>query len=139
MYYLAIRKRTSPPLLAPRLKIFKLKFTTPPGIEPRTRWTRGRHDTIWGSLASLGFKVKQSKLFKFFLYKFQDMYNNFKYGFFFNLFNFLKSNYGQNNLFIKKSICKIIIHALKLLQKIFECCTSKTNAHGTFWNLLIKN
>ena len=36
MYNLAIRKCTSPPLLAPRLKIFKLKFTTPPGIEPRT-------------------------------------------------------------------------------------------------------
>ena len=36
MYNLEIRKCTSPPLLAPRLKIFKLKFTTPPGIEPRT-------------------------------------------------------------------------------------------------------
>ena len=40
MYNLAIRKCTSPPLLAPRLKIFKWKFTTPPGIEPRTCWTR---------------------------------------------------------------------------------------------------
>ena len=52
MYNLAIRKCTSPPLLAPRLKIFKLKFTTPPGIEPRTSWTRGRHATIWASAAS---------------------------------------------------------------------------------------
>ena len=34
MYNLVIRKCTSPPFLAPRLKIFKLKFTTPPGIEP---------------------------------------------------------------------------------------------------------
>ena len=33
MYNLAIRKCTSPPLLAPRLNIFKLKFTTPPGIK----------------------------------------------------------------------------------------------------------
>ena len=30
MYNLAIRKCTSLPLLAPRLKIFKLKFTIPP-------------------------------------------------------------------------------------------------------------
>ena len=36
MYNLAIRKRTSGPLLAQRLKIFKLKFTTPPWIEPQT-------------------------------------------------------------------------------------------------------
>ena len=36
MYNLAIGKCTSPPFLAPRLKIFKRKFTTPPGIEPRT-------------------------------------------------------------------------------------------------------
>ena len=34
MYNLAIRKCTSPPLLAPRSKIFKLKFTTPPGSNP---------------------------------------------------------------------------------------------------------
>ena len=34
MYNLAIRKCTSPPLLAPRLKIFKLKFSTPPGLYP---------------------------------------------------------------------------------------------------------
>ena len=46
-----LRKCTSPPLLAPRLKIFKLKFTTSPGIEPRTRWTRGRHATMWASTA----------------------------------------------------------------------------------------
>ena len=52
MYNLAIRKCTSPPLLAPRFKFFKLKFTTPPGIEPRTCWTRGRYATIWASAAS---------------------------------------------------------------------------------------
>ena len=52
MYNLAIRKCTSPPLLAPRLKFLKLKFTTPPGIEPRTCWTRGRHATIWANTAS---------------------------------------------------------------------------------------
>ena len=44
---------TSPPLLTPRLKIFKWKFTTSPGIEPRTRWTWGRHATIWASAASI--------------------------------------------------------------------------------------
>ena len=49
MYNLAIRKCASPSFLAPRLKIFQLKFTTPPGIEPRTR---GRHATIWASAAS---------------------------------------------------------------------------------------
>ena len=43
---------TSPPLLAPRLKIFKFKFTTPPGIEPRTCWTRGRRATIWANAVS---------------------------------------------------------------------------------------
>ena len=52
MYNLTIRKCTSPPRLAPRLKIFKWKFTTPPRIEPRTHWTRGRHATIWASAAS---------------------------------------------------------------------------------------
>ena len=52
MYNLAIIKCTSPPLLAPRLKILKLKFTTPPGIEPRTFWIRGRHATICASAAS---------------------------------------------------------------------------------------
>ena len=45
MYNLAIRKCISLPILAPRLKIFKWKFTASPGIEPRTRWTRGRHAT----------------------------------------------------------------------------------------------
>ena len=55
MYNLAIRKCTSPPLLAPRLKIFKLKFTTPLGIESRTCWTRGRHATIWANAVS--FKI----------------------------------------------------------------------------------
>ena len=49
MYNLAIRKRTSPPLPVPKLKIFKRKFTTSPGIEPRTHWTRGRHATILSS------------------------------------------------------------------------------------------
>ena len=34
MYNLGIRKCKSPPLLAPRLKIFKLKFSTPPGLNP---------------------------------------------------------------------------------------------------------
>ena len=34
MYNLAIIKCTSPPLLAPRLNIFKRKFTTPPGSNP---------------------------------------------------------------------------------------------------------
>ena len=52
MYNLAIRKCTSPPLQVPRLKIFKFKFTTLPGIEPRTCWTRGRHATIWASAVS---------------------------------------------------------------------------------------
>ena len=51
MYNLVIRKCTSPPFLAPRLKIFKWKFTTPLGIEPRTCWIRGRHATIWASTA----------------------------------------------------------------------------------------
>ena len=36
----------TPPLLALRLKIFNLKFTTSPGIEPQTHWTRGIHATI---------------------------------------------------------------------------------------------
>ena len=53
MYSLAIRNCTSPPLLAPRLKIFKWKFTTSPEIEPRNLWTRGRHATIWASAAGL--------------------------------------------------------------------------------------
>ena len=53
MYNLAIRKYTSPPLPAPRLKIFKWKFTTLLGIEPWTRWTRGRHITIWASAAKI--------------------------------------------------------------------------------------
>ena len=52
MYNLAIRKCTSPPLLPARFKIFKWKFTTPPGIELRTCSTRGRHATIWASAAS---------------------------------------------------------------------------------------
>ena len=59
MYILAIRKCTSPPLLDPRLKIFKWKFTTPPGIEPRTCWTRGRHATIWASAASFNVQCQR--------------------------------------------------------------------------------
>ena len=47
--------------IAPKLKIFKWKFTTPPGIEPRTRWTRGRHATIWASVASF---VSYSRIIK---------------------------------------------------------------------------
>ena len=49
LYNLVIRKCTFPLLLAPRLKNFKWKFTTPTGIEPWTDWTRGRHATIWAS------------------------------------------------------------------------------------------
>ena len=41
-------------------------------------------------------------------------------------------------LFIKKSILKSMIHALKLIQKNVEYFTSKPNAHGTIWNLHIK-
>ena len=52
MHNLAIRKCTSPPLLAPILKIFKLKSTTPPGIGPRSCWTRGKHATIWANAAA---------------------------------------------------------------------------------------
>ena len=39
---------------------------------------------------------------------------------------------GQNNLFIVKSILKVIIYVLKHLQKYYECFTSKPNVHGTF-------
>ena len=62
MYNLAIRKWTSPPFLAPRLKIFKWKCTTSPGIEPRTRWIRGRHATIWASAASLDDNYREKNL-----------------------------------------------------------------------------
>ena len=34
-----------------------------------------------------------------------------------------------------KSVIKIIIYVLKIVQKNFECFISKRNAHGTFWNL----
>ena len=44
----------------------------------------------------------------------------------------IKNYYGQNYLFIVKSILKIIIHVLKLLQKNLECLTSKPIALGTF-------
>ena len=39
---------------------------------------------------------------------------------------------SRNNVFIVKSILKIIIYVLELVQKLFECFTSKPNAHGTF-------
>ena len=68
-YNLAIRKCTSPPLLAPRLKIFKWKFTTPPGVEPRTCWIRGKHATIWASAASLWYAVK--------IHNFESVFVNF--------------------------------------------------------------
>ena len=58
MYNLAIRKCTSPPLLAPKLKIFKWKFATLPGIKPWTCWARGRHATVWASAASLSLQGK---------------------------------------------------------------------------------
>ena len=63
MYNLVIRKCTSPPLLTPRLKIFKWKVTTPPGTEPRTWWTRGRHVTIWASAASLLRKTTRTDIY----------------------------------------------------------------------------
>ena len=53
IYNLAISKCTSPPLLALRLKVFKWKLATSPGIEPQTCWTRDRHSTIWASVARL--------------------------------------------------------------------------------------
>ena len=37
-----------------------------------------------------------------------------------------------------KSLLKIIVHALKLVQESFECFASNPNAHGTFLNLQIK-
>ena len=80
LHNLAIRKCTSPPLLAPRLKIFKLKFTTPPGIEPRTCWTRGRHGTIWTNAASMNqlliAQEKKNEFQKFvFSYLFYDLFS----------------------------------------------------------------
>ena len=57
MYSLAIIKCTSPLLLASWLKIFKWNFTTSPGIEPRTRWTRDRCATIWACAAWLRDKI----------------------------------------------------------------------------------
>ena len=50
MYNLAIRKCTSPPPLAPRLKIFKLKFTTPDLLNQRQTCyhlsQRGEHEIL---------------------------------------------------------------------------------------------
>ena len=69
MYNLAIRKCTSPPLLAQSLKIFKWKFTTPLGIEPRTCWTRGRQSTIWASAASCYWREKFTNILKMKLYE----------------------------------------------------------------------
>ena len=79
MYNLAIRKCRSPPLLAHRLKIFKWKFTTPPGIEPWSCWTRGRYATIWASAASfckLDSFYYLSMLFPFFSFYQGDPVNN---------------------------------------------------------------
>ena len=56
----------------------------------------------------------------------------------FNICLILKKYYGQNNLFIVKSTLKNIIYILKLLQKNFECFTSKPNSHGILSNLYIK-
>ena len=53
------------PLLAPGLKIFKLKYTTPPRIQPRTCWTRGRHATIWASAASFCTRVDKKVMHNF--------------------------------------------------------------------------
>ena len=39
---------------------------------------------------------------------------------------FFKNDYGQSNLFSVKSILKIIIQALKLIQKYLECLLRKT-------------
>ena len=47
-----------------------------------------------------------------------------------NLFRLKNIYYGQNN-FVKPTL-KMIIHVLTVLQKRFECFTSKHNARGTF-------
>ena len=65
MYNLAIRKCTFSPLLAPRLKIFEWKFATPPGIEPRTCWARGRHATTWAQRGEHGFENIMHTKFQF--------------------------------------------------------------------------
>ena len=57
---------------------------------------------------------------------------------FLDLLKYLKTYYGQNNLFIVKSILKIIVHVLRILLQNFECFVSKPNAHGTFSNFHIK-
>ena len=75
MYNLAIRKSTSPPLLAPRLKIFKLKFTTPPRIKPRTCWTIGSHAIIWASAASWMLRKYRFNIEKFWLPKHNNSIN----------------------------------------------------------------
>ena len=54
------------------------------------------------------------------------------------MFNSQKSDCGLNNLFIMKSILKIIKHVMKIPQKNFESFTSKPNAHGIFRNMHIK-
>ena len=56
----------------------------------------------------------------------------------FSLFTESYAFCGKINLFNVKSIFKIIIHVLKLLEKNFECFTSRPNAHGTFWNCILK-
>ena len=45
---------------------------------------------------------------------------------------YTRINHGQYNLFIMKSVFKIIIHVLKLLKKNFESFNSKRKAHGKF-------
>ena len=54
------------------------------------------------------------------------------------MFNSQKSDCGLNNLFIMKSILKIITDVMKIPQKNFESFTSKPNAHGIFRNMHIK-
>ena len=39
----------------------QMKIYYPAGIEPRTRWTGGRHATIWASTASLRLEVMKPK------------------------------------------------------------------------------
>ena len=72
VYNLAIRKCTSPPFLAPRSKIFKWKFTSPPWIEPGTCWIRGRHATIWASTPSVFKNVECAKIKMIKLWQFEN-------------------------------------------------------------------
>ena len=102
---------------------------------------------------ALGLEVKRSKFFcrsfrtcitilsmNFVINKLFWRYSLFKKIYIFLIFNSYKSDFGQNNVFIVKSIglLKIIIHVMKLLQKYVECFISKPNMHGTFCNLHIE-